>query len=119
LHPGLRGYASISFYRQNKLVHTIAYELLIGPVPDGLELDHLCRIRHCVNPAHLEAVPHRVNVLRGTSPIAISAQKTHCLHGHPFEGDNLEIRSDGGRRCRTCNRASQHKYNTTTRRKRP
>lgn len=77
------------------------------PVPDGLDLDHLCRNRKCVNPDHMEPVTEQVNTLRGTGPSAINARKTHCINGHPLEGDNLYLQ--GGkygisRQCRICKR---------------
>lgn len=89
----------------NHLVHRLAYESMRGPVPAGLVLDHLCRNRACVNPAHLEAVSHRVNILRSpTSCSAVNARKTHCPKGHPLAGDNLtpEHLKSGGRCCKTC-----------------
>ena len=82
--------------------HRVAYELHYGPVPDGLEIDHLCRNRGCVNPDHLEAVSHRVNVLRGVSPHARNARKTHCKFGHPFDEANTGIDVRGDRYCRIC-----------------
>ena len=72
--------------------HKLAYLNLVGPVPPGLEIDHVCRVRRCVNPAHMQAVTHRTNDLRGTSIMAENARKTHCVHGHPFAGDNLRVR---------------------------
>jgi hypothetical protein len=80
----------------------VAYELAKGPIPDGLVIDHLCRVRHCVNPEHLEAVPHRVNTLRGVSYHAERARSATCIRGHALEGDNLYTKADGRRRCRTC-----------------
>lgn len=77
--------------------HRCAYQLLVGPVPDGLELDHLCRNRKCVNPAHLEPVTHRENVLRGLRGRMV----THCPHGHEYTPDNLYWHH-GRRECRTC-----------------
>jgi len=82
--------------------HRFAYEVVVGEIPDGLELDHLCRVPGCVRPDHLEAVPHRVNILRGIAPSAINARKATCVHGHPFDEANTIVRPDGGRACRTC-----------------
>lgn len=87
--------------------HRIAYEMKVGPIPEGLELDHLCRVRHCVNPGHLEPVPHVVNTLRGVSPAAVNAQKTACVNGHEFTPENTifvphSSRKRPARVCRTC-----------------
>lgn len=88
------------------LAHRHVYELLVGPIPDGLQVDHLCRNRACVNPDHIELVTHRVNTLRGTSPAALNARKTRCIRGHGFTPENTEYRRSGERRCRTCRRAA-------------
>lgn len=82
--------------------HVWAYVDAAGPVPPGLELDHLCRVTRCVRPSHLEPVTHRENTLRSESPSAQSARKTHCPQGHAYTGDNLHIRPNGSRRCRIC-----------------
>lgn len=83
---------------RNSLAHRIAYEEVVGLIPDGLTLDHLCRVPLCVNPAHLEPVTMRENVRRGGN-----AAKTHCKRGHLLEGDNLYIiKATGYRRCRAC-----------------
>lgn len=91
--------------------HVWAYERLVGPVPEGLVLDHLCRKTLCVNPKHLEPVTVQENVLRGTAPSAVNAKKTHCIRGHELSGDNLYIhirknkfRDQTHRLCKTCQR---------------
>jgi len=84
--------------------HRTAYTALVGPVPASLHLDHLCRVRCCVNPAHLEPVTPRENMLRGVSPHAVNARKTHCAKGHP-------MRDHAGRReCIFCRRAYRAKW---------
>lgn len=98
------GYGQLRVAGKVVYAHRFAYELLVGPIPEGLTLDHLCRVRACANPKHLEAVTLRANLLRGTSRNANNARKTHCLRGHPFSGPNLYVRKDGhGRECRACN----------------
>lgn len=84
--------------------HRIAYRLFVGPIPENLDIDHLCRVRHCVNPQHLEAVTRRENLLRGTGRTARNYWTTHCHRGHRLAGDNLYIRPDGKpeRGCREC-----------------
>lgn len=83
------------------LAHRFAYLTLKGSIPEPLQLDHLCRVRLCVNPDHLEAVTRRENILRGISPAACAARRTHCAKGHPLAGQNLMLDS-GHRRCVTC-----------------
>jgi len=83
--------------------HRIAHELLIGPIPDGLVIDHLCRNRACVNPAHMELVTVGENNLRGVGDPAINAAKTHCKYGHPFNAANtIHRRTRNERECRAC-----------------
>ncbi len=83
--------------------HCWAYEHFKGTIPDGYEIDHLCRVHCCVNPDHLEPVTHRVNVLRGVSKLAEQARRTHCPQGHLLSGPNLLMRNRGkSRSCRIC-----------------
>lgn len=89
--------------------HRWAYEQFVGPVPAELTMDHLCRVRCCVNPAHLEPVTPRENVLRGIGPAARRAKQTHCLRGHELAGENLYLYK-AGRHCRTCMRVYQERY---------
>lgn len=92
------------------LAHRFAYETLVGQIPEGLVIDHLCRNRLCVNPEHLEPVTTRTNNLRGASFAAVNAAKTHCIHGHPLDGDNLYIHPKNGRRqCRACRQDARRK----------
>jgi hypothetical protein len=95
----------------NHLVHRLAYESLRGPIPSGLVLDHLCRNRGCVNPAHMEPVSNRENILRSpTCFSAVNARKTHCPKGHPLSGDNLAPEHLPGRVCKTCRNDRQRMY---------
>lgn len=91
------------------LAHRWAYEYFKGPIQDGLQLDHLCRNRHCVNPAHLEPVTGRENILRGETG-KNNSDKTHCPQGHHYTGDNLYVNPAGSRVCRTCLADSQRRY---------
>lgn len=90
--------------------HRVAYELEIGPVPDGLTLDHLCRVRRCVRPSHLEPTTMRENTLRGVGITASNARKTHCKRGHPFNAANTYVNPRGQRSCRPCMAQLQQKY---------
>jgi len=88
-----------------------AYEHWVGPIPEGLTIDHLCKRPSCVRPTHLEPVTMKVNILRGSSFSAKLAQQTHCIHNHQLAGDNFYIRpADGSRICRTCSRERQARY---------
>ena len=100
----IKGYGT--FWDGERLVpaHRWSYEHHVGPIPVGLVLDHTCRVRCCVCPTHLEAVTTAENIRRGKGVAATFGARTHCQNGHALEGDNLYIRSGGGRRCRTCQR---------------
>ncbi len=96
------GYGVVSVEGRPRLVHRVLWMRAHGPIPEGTEIDHLCRVRECVNPDHLEPVTHKVNVLRGESPMAGYAKRTHCGKGHPYDEANTTYRKSGTRVCRTC-----------------
>ena len=87
---------------QTKLAHRVFYERHLESIPSGLTIDHLCRNRECVNPAHMEPVSVRENVLRGEGITAQNARKTHCLNGHSYDEANTYVSKGGGRQCRAC-----------------
>jgi len=99
---GVTGYGIIYKKRKNWLVHRAVYESTIGPIPKGMTIDHLCRNRLCVNPGHMEVVTPIENVMRGEGPTAQNARKTHCIHGHPFDVENTQVRKEGWRACAVC-----------------
>lgn len=105
------GYGTISFGGRDRRTHCVAWEFQHGPVPDGLELDHLCRNRACCNPAHLEPVTHRENLRRGPTLSGINAAKTHCIRGHKLSGSNLFVNKKGHRVCRACKAFKMREYN--------
>jgi len=109
------GYGRSRYERgKTRRAHRRVYELLIGPVPEGLELDHLCRNRACCNPWHLEPVTHRENILRGESPMALCAKKTTCVAGHPFsKHGHINVRGD--RVCLVCDAIRARNYRRRTR----
>lgn len=100
--PSKAGYGTMSVASKVMYAHRISHELFTGPIPDGLTIDHLCRVRHCVNPAHLEAVTQRVNNLRGTGMSARHAKVTHCPFGHAYDAANTIVAEPGIRKCRAC-----------------
>lgn len=106
------GYGSFWLDGTAVRAHRYAYELLIGPIPKGLTLDHLCRVRHCVNPADLQPVSHRENILRGEGVAATAARQAHCLHGHPYDEANIyhNPKKPTWRQCRACHRAYMRTY---------
>ena len=104
-----KGYAQLGIAGKTKSAYKVLYESLVGPIPDGLEMDHLCRVRCCVNPAHMEPVTHQENCRRVASLI------THCPKGHEFTPEN-SYWNRGARACRKCNNinslASFHRLTT-------
>lgn len=113
-----KGYGRVSVDGVARLAHRVIYELLVGPIPEGLTLDHTCHNdatceggydcphRPCVNPDHLEPVTSRLNTLRGQGRAAKAARRTHCDKGHEYTPDNTYARPEGNgkRRCRSCER---------------
>ena len=117
------GYGEFGVDGKVVYAHRWAYEYFVGPIPDGLDIDHVCHNdsgcelgfdcphRRCVNPNHLEAVPHHVNLARGNGNTgAINAAKTHCPQGHPYSGENLYVDPRGSRQCRACKREANRRY---------
>lgn len=104
------GYGHVARDGKTEMAHRIVYEHEVGLIPDGLTLDHLCKVRHCVNPRHMEVVTLKENILRGTSPSATNAKKTHCVNGHEFNEENTgwhrTRNNQPARYCKTC----RHKH---------
>lgn len=117
------GYGKFGLNRKSLYAHRVAYEALVGPIADGLMIDHLCRNRACVNVEHMEAVTNQVNILRGETIMADNAAKTHCPKGHEYTPENTYASpSSGGRTCRTCIRewrAARSEREKAERRQRP
>lgn len=105
------GYGNIRRGHKTLYAHRWYYEMAHGPIPEGYWIDHLCRVRSCVNPLHLEAVPPGVNTARGMAPSAVTARTGVCQKGHVLEGRNIVIiKTSGKRRCRTCENARARLY---------
>lgn len=108
------GYGQIWHKGKTQLVHRVMYTLAIGPIPDGLTIDHVkergCTSRACCNLGHLEPVTRKINILRGDTFQARHAAQTHCLNGHEFSPENTYIEASGSRRCRECKRALNRAY---------
>ena len=112
-HGGLdsSGYGLVKHNGRTMGAHRLAYLTLIGPVPDGLVIDHICGVRTCVNPWHMEPVTILENVRRGRSG-QFQKNKTKCKHGHDYLPGNLYVTPLGKRMCRTCSREASRRYNT-------
>lgn len=103
------GYGHFRFLGKDRLAHRFAYEHFKGPIPDGLELDHLCQNPQCVNPEHLEAVTHQENLQRGNTFQARNARKKYCVRGHLLAGANCYFYR-GKRICKACRQIFGAKY---------
>lgn len=112
------GYGTAYWNGRLGYAHRFAYEVLVGPIPEGATLDHLCRNKACVNPSHLEPVSRGENVLRGVGFAAVNKAKACCPEGHPLAGRNLIRHGPGGRwrRCRTCARRKERERHARKRR---
>lgn len=108
LNPDKRGYAYVGMggkHGKNRVAMQVVYEELVGPIPDGLELDHLCMVTSCVNPDHLEPVTHAENLRRAAAAGRFAnSQKTRCPQGHAYDEANTKWTKDGRRDCRECSR---------------
>lgn len=104
---------------QSTTAHRAAWLALVGPIPEGLQVDHLCRVRACVNPAHLEPVTPRENLLRADGLLASQLARTHCPHGHPYDEENTYPSYKRGgkphRVCKTCRRKQMRRINAAKR----
>ncbi len=98
--PGAGGYALYHADGKLQLLHRWTYQQFVAPIPDGMQIDHLCRVRNCVRPDHLEPVTAAENARRGSR-----AQRTHCKNGHEYTPENTQHQG-GARRCRECHRAT-------------
>ena len=97
--------------------HRWTYEHFVGSIPDGLQIDHLCRVRTCVNPDHLEPVTCQENIRRGIQPTTardFQLAKTHCSRGHAYDGANTYVTPKGKRDCRTCRNDADRRWRTRT-----
>lgn len=109
------GYGTFSYRKKLYKAHRWIYEQCEGSIPDGMQIDHLCRNRACVNPDHLEVVTQRENILRGEGLAAEAANRDHCIKGHPYTPENTYLRRnpDGSvkqRHCRICKRRMNREY---------
>jgi len=92
-----------------RYAHRVMYGMRVSPIPDGMVIDHLCRMPHCVNPAHMEVVTSGENTRRGAGISARNAQKTMCPQGHPYDAENTLRYPNGSRKCLICKRTRERK----------
>jgi hypothetical protein len=108
-HVDAGGYGRLNVGGSSRMAHRFSYELLVQKIPAGKFIDHLCRNRKCVNPAHMEVVTFEENILRGVNPAAMNKRKRSCLRGHPLRGENVYVGPSGRRTCKTCRKISDAK----------
>lgn len=112
------GYGQFRYSPQkNGRAHSWSYEHFKGPIPEGLQIDHLCKNKLCVNPDHLEAVTAMVNVHRSNNACAVNARKTHCPQGHAYSLENTYVDPAGRRICRACSTAAKRAWAEANREK--
>lgn len=113
-YKNARGYGRVKHGGRWHAAHRVLYELIEGPIPEGLELDHVrargCRSTSCVRPSHLEPVTSYENMIRGDGVGALNMRKTHCPSGHEYNKENTHITPTGRRVCRECHRIHQRAY---------
>lgn len=112
-----KGYGQFKVNGRQFSAHRVAYEALVGPIPEGLVIDHLCRQTRCVNPAHMEVVTVAENTRRGDAG-ANERTKTHCPQGHPYDENNTYLYRGKWRRCRICSRADTRRWYAKNRKSR-
>jgi len=106
----INGYGQFSLNGKTKLAHRLSYEHFKEKIPKELQINHICRTRHCVNPDHLEAITQQENIGKGLGGIN-NRIKTHCPQGHEYSKENTQIRPNGKRNCRICHRIGSNQYN--------
>jgi hypothetical protein len=111
--PDRCGYGQMRLNGKRPMAHNISWWMFVGEIPKDKEIDHICEVRLCVNPTHLQALTHKENVNKGKGLGAVNTRKTHCKQGHPLSGDNL--RYDKGRygmrrNCKTCQKKWHAEY---------
>lgn len=116
------GYGVVFNEGRQEYTHRVTYEFFIAEIPEGLQIDHLCRQRRCCNPWHLDPVTTAVNVARGEARLRSGAwradfelSKTHCPAGHAYDSENTYITSKGHRQCRLCKTAAELRYREANR----
>jgi len=107
----LSGYGMLSIKSRATPAHRVSYQEFVGRIPEGFQIDHLCRVRHCVNPNHLEPVTQQENLRRAPYTASdLQRSKTHCPQGHFYAGENLYVTPTGGRACRACRSEHTRRY---------
>lgn len=108
---GVGGYGRFSYKGRGECAHRASYMIYVGEIAEGMTIDHLCKNTSCVNPKHLEVTTQHENcIIRGSSPAAVNATKTHCKRGHEFDYENTYTYLSRGRQKRTCRKCEHNRY---------